>query len=112
MNFARPLVAVLLAALTLPAFAQAPATTPSTPNLDRREANQQRRIDEGVKSGQLTPRETARLERREAKLNADEAKAKSDGVVTPKERAHLQAEAHRNSRAIAREKHDRQRVAK
>lgn len=112
MKFARPLLAaVIFSAVTLPAFAQAPAT-PSTPNLDRREANQQRRIDQGVNSGQLTPRETARLERRLAKLNADEAKAKSDGVVTPKERAQLQAEANRDSRAIAREKHDRQRVAK
>lgn len=108
MKIARPLLAVLLGALTLPAFAQ----TPATPNLDKREANQQRRIDQGVQSGQLTPREAARLERREAKLNADEAKAKADGVVTPKERARLQAEANHNSRAIAREKHDRQRVAK
>ncbi|MSQ70946.1 MAG: hypothetical protein EXR27_06595 [Betaproteobacteria bacterium] len=106
------LAAVAFSTLLLPAFAQAQATGPQTPNLDRREANQQRRIDEGVKSGQLTPRETAMLERREGSLNANEAKAKADGVVTPKERAQLQREANRDSRAIAREKHDRQHVKK
>ena len=111
-RFQTILAAAMIGAMTLPAFAQAPAATPSTPNLDKREANQQRRIDQGVKSGQLTPQESARLEKRQERLTAHENKAKSDGVVTKKERAHLQAEANRNSRVIAREKHDRQHVKK
>ena len=98
----------LFGVMTLPAFAQAPAT----PNLDKREANQQRRIDQGVQSGQLTPREAARLEKGQARLQANEAKAKADGVVTPQERERLQREANRNSRAIAHEKHDKQAVRK
>ncbi len=109
-KFKTILVATVIGAITLPAFAQAPA--PSTPNLDKREANQQRRIDQGVKSGQLTPQEAARLEKRQERLKAHEAKAKSDGVVTPQERARLQSEANRNSRVIAHEKHDRQHVKK
>ena len=65
-----------------------------------------------MNSGQLTPREAARLEKRQDKLQADQARAKADGVVTPQERARLQREANRNNRAIAGEKHDRQRAAK
>ena len=102
------IAAVLFGAIAPPVFAQ----TPATPNLDKREANQQRRIDQGVQSGQLTPREAARMEKGQARLHANEAKAKSDGVVTAKERERLQRQANRNSRAIAREKHDKQSVRK
>lgn len=100
--------ALLFGAIALPAFAQ----TPATPNLDKREANQQRRIDQGVSSGQLTPKEAARLEKRQERLQANEARAKADGKVTPQERERLQREANRNSRVIAREKHDGQTVRK
>ena len=88
------------------AFAQAPVA--STPNLDKREAAQQARIDQGVASGQLNAKETNRLEKREAKLAADEAAAKSDGKVTRAERRKLQREANKDSVAIRRQKHDKQ----
>ena len=40
---------LVLAALTAPLFAQAPARDPAaTPNIDRRQANQERRIQEGL----------------------------------------------------------------
>lgn len=84
---------------------------PATPNLDKREANQQQRIDQGVASGQLNAKEASRLESREAKLAADEAAAKADGKVTRAERRKLQREAHRDSRAIHRQKHDGQTAA-
>ena len=106
------LVATLFAAFTVPALAQAPATTPSTPNIDKREANQQRRIDEGVKSGQLTPREAARLEKGQQRVEKIEARAKADGKVTPRERTQIEHAQNRESRAIEREKHDRQHVKK
>lgn len=80
----------------------------NTPRLDKREARQQQRIDQGVASGQLNARETNRLEKREAKLAADEAAAKSDGKVTAAERRKLQREANRDSRAIYKQKHDAQ----
>lgn len=79
-----------------------------TPRVDRREARQQKRIEQGVKSGELTPREAGRLEAREAKIQADEAKAKADGKVTKAERAKLQREQNRTSRRIYRQKHDAQ----
>lgn len=99
----KTLVAAL--ALTMAGLAMA---QPATPNLDKREANQQQRIDQGVASGQLTAKETNRLQKREAKLAADEAAAKADGTVTRAERRKLQREAHRDSIAIRKQKHDAQ----
>jgi uncharacterized protein YaiL (DUF2058 family) len=77
--------------------------------MDKREAKR-RRIDQGVASGQLTPREAARLEKREGKLAANEQAAKADGVVTRKERRRLQRQANRDSAAIYRQKHDAQKT--
>ncbi len=106
-------IQTLIAAIALTAggvaFAQTPA--PTTPNLDKREANQQKRIDQGVASGQLTAKETNRLDKREAKLAADEAAAKSDGKVTPAERKKLQREANRDSQVIHKQKHNKQTTA-
>jgi hypothetical protein len=84
------------------------AQSNQTPGVDAREANQQRRIAEGIQSGQLTPREAARLERGEARINRMEQRAKADGVVTPRERARLHGALNHESRAIARQKHDAQ----
>ncbi len=109
------LIAAVAVTLGGAAFAQAPAAAPTdplaTPRIDQRQANQQKRIDQGVASGQLTPKETARLEKREAKIAADEAQAKADGKVTKTERRHLRREENRASKAIHKQKHDRQTVA-
>ena len=75
-----------------------------------RGARQERRIRQGERSGELTPREVDRLERRETQIRADKAAARADGRVTPAERARIQREENRASRAIYREKHDRQRA--
>jgi uncharacterized membrane protein YebE (DUF533 family) len=96
-------LAVLITAITLPAFAQT-----ATPGIDRREARQEKRIDQGVKSGQLTPSETAKLEKGKAHVDTMEAKAKADGVVTAKERQRIQHAQDVQSRKIHRQKHDRQ----
>ena len=105
--------ALLLSAFTLPALAQAPARDPAaTPGIDQRQANQQKRIDQGVQSGQLNQREAARLEKGQERVQKMEDKAKADGVVTKKERARLQHAENKQSRHIAREKHDRQRAPK
>ena len=109
-------IQILIAALALTlggaAFAQAPVAAPKDPlatlRIDQREVNQQKRIDQGVASGQLTPRETARLEKREGKIAVNEAQAKADGKVTSTERQQLRREENRASKAIYRQKHDRQ----
>ena len=95
---------VALCLSTACAFAQ--QQSDKTPRVDKREARQQKRIDQGVKSGQLTPTEASRLEKQQAKIKSDEAKAKSDGKVTPKERAKLTKEQNRASRNIHRKKHN------
>ena len=79
-----------------------------TPDITRRQVNQQERIGQGVKSGELTPKETEHLEAREARIQHDKKKAKADGQVTPAERAKLQREENHTSRAIYRQKHDAQ----
>ncbi|MGB8327397.1 MAG: hypothetical protein WCE48_07435 [Steroidobacteraceae bacterium] len=79
-----------------------------TPGLDKRQENQEKRIERGVESGQLNQREAARLEHAEGRLEADEAKAKADGKVTARERRRLHREADVDSARIAKQKHDRQ----
>ena len=79
---------------------------PGTPKVDRRERRQQKRIEQGVRSGELTPREANKLERRESKIQRDKEKAKADGKVTPAERRKLNREQNRTSRAIYRKKHN------
>jgi hypothetical protein len=78
--------------------------------VDRREARQQARIAQGVKSGQLTPRETARLETREAHIDGEVARerAANGGHLTPAERARVNRQQDRLSGAIYRQKHDAQ----
>ncbi|MDP1653442.1 MAG: hypothetical protein Q8L56_12050 [Rhodocyclaceae bacterium] len=98
------LIAVLTTVVTIPAFAQA-----NTPGIDQRQANQERRIDQGIASGSLTQREAARLDRGQERVDNMENRAKSDGVVTARERARLQNAQNVESRRIYRQKHDRQR---
>ena len=84
------------------------ALAAETPVLDKRQENQDERIEKGVESGQLNKREEARLEHAEERLEANEAKAKEDGKVTARERRRLEREAQVNSARIYRQKHDRQ----
>ena len=77
--------------------------------INARERNQQQRIREGVRSGELTRVEAARLERQQAQIRLDEALARrSGGEFTPRERARIQRELDRSSRNIYRQKHDDQ----
>ena len=104
MKSASTLLIAVLTAFALPVLAQT-----NTPNIDQRQANQQQRIDQGVKSGQLTGKEAARLEKGQEHVQKVEDKAKADGVVTKKERARIQHAENVQSRHIAKQKHDRQR---
>ena len=108
--------AVVAVALAFAGTAFAQTTTPpakdpaATPGIDKRQANQEKRIQQGVKSGELNKKEAARLEKREAKLQSDKEKAQADGKVTKKERKQLNHEANRDSKAIYRQKHDAQKA--
>ena len=108
-------IQTLIAAIVLTAggaaFAQAPAAAKdplATPKIDQRQANQEKRIDQGIASGALTTKEATRLDKRETKIESDKLAAKADGKVTPAERRKLKREQNHASRAIHRQKHDRQ----
>ncbi len=98
-------ILALFAAVALPVSVSAQT---ATPRVDQRQANQEARIQQGVQSGALTGKEAAKLEKGQAKVQAKEDKAKADGKVTARERAKLAKAQDRQSRRIAREKHDRQ----
>jgi len=98
------IAAVAFAMASLPAAAQ----TQSTPRIDQRQTNQERRIDAGEKSGALNQKEAARLEKGQARVQRMEDKSVADGKVTKKERARIEKAQDRQSRKIHREKHDKQ----
>lgn len=58
------LTVAVLAALSLPAFAHN-----TTPQIDQRQDRQERRIEQGVRSGELTPRERAEINRAQDRQN-------------------------------------------
>jgi hypothetical protein len=94
--------------MSLPLYADGnaiPAGT-NTPGIDQHEANQEKRIEQGEKSGALTQKEATHLDQREAKLQSDEAAAKADGKITKKERHKLRREEKQDGQAIARKKHN------
>jgi hypothetical protein len=91
--------ALLTLAVAAPSFAA---------EVDRRAENQQDRIAQGVRSGELTPAETARLERKEARIDRQirRDRAANGGKLTPAERRQINREQNRVSRQIDRAKHN------
>ena len=102
----RVLILVALVAIGLVSVSAQTAT----PRATKRQFKQQARIQQGVKTGELTPGETRRLERQQVKIQHDKKVAKSDGVVTPAERAKIAHEQNRASRRIYRMKHNEKKV--
>ncbi len=93
------LAAAASLAAALPAAAQP---------IDAREHNQAVRVEQGVRSGALTPGEALRLHRREARLHRVEAQVRfhHDGRLTPHARRILTRMENRDSHAIYRLKHN------
>lgn len=99
---------ITAAILTVAATALAGTNDPA---IQQREQNQQQRIEQGVQSGRLTPREAGRLEGQQARIQQREARMKADGNLTARERAKLTRQQNRANRNIYRKKHnDRQAV--
>jgi hypothetical protein len=113
-------VALLASAVTLPAqdqssspSATAPAapaqqTEKKDPTIAQRKENQQDRIANGVKSGQLTPGETANLEKKEAAINKETRadRAANGGKLTPAEKAQVNRQQNQVSKQIYADKHN------
>jgi len=93
------LTGVTVLMLAGPAMAQAV--------IDQRETNQQERIGQGVKSGQLTPGEARRLERGEGRIQRVEGRdLEKNGKLTPHEKRQLTRMENRESRRIYHAKHN------
>jgi len=74
----------------------------------QRNISQEKRIEQGAKSGALTNREAGKLERGQARVDRTEARAAVDGHVGAAEQRGVQRAQNKQSRRIAREKHDNQ----
>lgn len=94
---------VAMAGLALPALAQETGA-----QIQQRKANQQARIAQGVRSGQLTRGETRNLETKERALNREERnmRAANGGRLTRTDRAKLQRQQNHLSRQIAAKKNN------
>ena len=108
---------IAAAMMLLPAaFAQtappAPPVNSTAPahktRIVQRKANQQKRIAQGVQSGQLTPRETAKLENKEAKLNKQVAQDReaNGGKLTSQEKKQVHRQQNKMSKQIYKAKHN------
>ena len=75
-----------------------------------RQREQQERIGQGIKSGQLTPAEAARMEHQETHINKEVARdrAANCGTLTPAEKAKVNRQQNHVSKHIYRQKHDAQ----
>jgi metal-dependent amidase/aminoacylase/carboxypeptidase family protein len=76
--------------------------------IQKRKENQQDRIAQGVKSGQLTAGETANLEHKEAKLNGEirHDRKQNGGNLTNKEKRQINRQQNKLSKQIYRDKHN------
>ncbi|MEO5944343.1 MAG: hypothetical protein ABIP30_05810 [Ferruginibacter sp.] len=64
------------------------------------------RIKSGVKSGELTKKETKTLVNQQKDIHQDRKEAKADGVVTKGERKDIKQDKRKASRSIYRKKHN------
>lgn len=80
-----------------------------TSQVKKREVRQQKRINQGVRSGELTKKETLKIEAAEAKLHKEIKDDRQDGPgLTPKERAKINKKQKKLSKRIYKQKHDGQ----
>jgi CRISPR/Cas system-associated endoribonuclease Cas2 len=64
-------------------------TPPAAPTVRQRQQNQQQRVQQGVRSGELTPQEVGRLEAEQARIQQSKERMRSDGELTGAERQKL-----------------------
>jgi CRISPR/Cas system-associated endoribonuclease Cas2 len=105
--------------LAAPGFAQNPNTQGAGPGVydpnhprvnevNTREQNQQNRIANGMKSGELTPKEAGKLENQQQRIDNSEKKdmAAHNGHLTKGEQARLNKRQNKASKNIYAKKHN------
>ena len=75
-------------------------------SVDAREHRQHKRIEQGVRSGQLTRDETKGLAAQQRDIRQKEKQYRSDGKFTKEERKDVQQDLNQASKDIYKEKHD------
>src|SRR5688572_26970148 len=99
----RTFLAATAIAVTLAGFAGAPdanAHGVRDPGVNASQQNQRQRIQQGVRSGELTRRETRGLAEQQRDIRQLERAYKSDGTLTGPERRDLRHEQNQASRTI------------
>ncbi|MGR4866257.1 hypothetical protein [Caulobacter sp. LARHSG274] len=101
---------ILLSLAALAAVSAAPLAAQAAPwqSINQRQANLEQRIDQGVRSGELTRAEAARLRGEFRSIARLEASYRRSHGLSMRERADLDARFDRLSRQVVAEKHDRQ----
>ncbi|MEK7832823.1 MAG: hypothetical protein AAB401_17160 [Acidobacteriota bacterium] len=99
---------VITLSLGLMAVAQTPTPTPGkrTPVATKRQGNQQKRIGQGVASGELKKGEVLKLEKEQQEVQQEKKEARADGTVTGAERKEIQKEQNQASKKIYKAKHN------
>jgi hypothetical protein len=82
------------------------ASAQTTGSEVQRNVNQQQRIEQGLKSGELSTGEAAKLEKGEARIERMESNANKDGTLTDAEKARIQKAQNAQSKEISRLKHN------
>ena len=99
-------VKMMLSGALLMLAASFSASAQRTPVINSREHHQGARINQGVRSGELTPGEASRLRARERSIRNEKRFAKATGTMTPAERSRLRNRENRTSNAIYNKKHN------
>ena len=107
MNLKKTATAAVLGAIFSTA-ALAQGGPGSAGGLERRDAINNERVEQGIRSGQITPREATRLRAKQARIERMEAHARRDGVLTEREKGRIEVAQNDLSRNIRHEKHDGQ----
>jgi len=98
------IAAIVATTFAFPGYALAQ----STPRIDKREENQDERIEKGVRKGELTKKEARRLEKGQEHVGNLEEKALEDGKVTKREKKRIENAQDRQSERIHNQRHDEQ----
>lgn len=96
----------LLLGLGLVAFCASGFSQTTKKKVNKRQVVQQKKINQGVKSGELTKKEAVQLQKQQRNINQTKKAAKADGVVTRKEKAIINHKQNKAAGNIAKKKHN------
>ncbi len=102
------LMSAALAAFALPIVAQNTNAPTTPPTVQQRAENQQDRIANGVKSGELTAGEASNLETKEGKINQEtrDMRQANDGHLTTADKTKINEQQNQLSKQIYQDKHN------